>query len=132
MDLHQFYRLVTSEFTHGNLGHIVMNMLCFLMFGRTMEKLYGTAYYACINIFLGLVSNLISLALNYFMAYSLPKTAAVHQRHTLKQLARLQDNCGNMRSMKALVKSLSPVSAVSAPYFTDLVLRKPRKMHACY
>jgi membrane associated rhomboid family serine protease len=40
-----WYRLVTSMFLHGFLGHIVLNMLALWFIGRAVEQYLGTARY---------------------------------------------------------------------------------------
>jgi len=51
-----FYRIVTSEFTHGNAMHIIFNMLAFLAFGMEGERHYGTMCYAALNVWLMVIS----------------------------------------------------------------------------
>ena len=38
LDEGQWYRFITSEVTHGSIGHILMNMSMFLVWGTQLEK----------------------------------------------------------------------------------------------
>ncbi len=44
----EIWRLVTSEFVHGGLWHIVLNMYALIGFGALAERLFGTARFAFI------------------------------------------------------------------------------------
>ena len=68
----QFYRILTSEFTHGNPAHIIFNMSGLLIFGIDVEKTYGTAFYLLIHIMLMVISVLISMAFYVFMVFLVP------------------------------------------------------------
>ena len=57
IDEGQWYRLMTSELTHGNLSHILCNMCIFMVWGNDLEKHYGTMFYATLNVMLGFTSN---------------------------------------------------------------------------
>lgn len=51
-DLFQPYQLVTHMFMHGNLLHLIFNMLALFMFGSTLERVWGprrflTIYFIC-------------------------------------------------------------------------------------
>jgi hypothetical protein len=41
----------------------------FLVWGMEIERTYGTAFYASLNIMIGTLSNLMSLAIQFFVAY---------------------------------------------------------------
>ncbi len=71
-DGHQFYRIFTSEFTHGNPAHILMNMTTLLAFGVSVEKMYGTAFYAMLNFWLMVLSNGLTLVWSWFMVNIVP------------------------------------------------------------
>ena len=68
----QWYRYFTSEITHGGFSHILFNMCIFLVWGTDLEEHYGTLFYLCINLWLGLFSNLLSNLISFFQAYYLP------------------------------------------------------------
>ena len=71
-DSRQFYRMFTSEFTHGNPAHILFNMSGLLIFGVDVEKTYGTAFYMTLHFILMLVSTLMSITFYAFMAFLVP------------------------------------------------------------
>lgn len=73
LDYNQFYRIFTSEFTHGNPAHILFNMCGLLVFGVEVEKTYGTAFYAMINFWLMMISNLMNLGFLMIMVYLVPE-----------------------------------------------------------
>ena len=64
--------MFTSEFTHGNPAHILMNMSGLLVFGAEVEKTYGTSFYFVIHIMLMLVSIIMSMLFYGTMAYLVP------------------------------------------------------------
>jgi rhomboid family protein len=41
----QVWQVVTYMFLHGTIGHIFFNMLALWMFGTTMERTWGTAFF---------------------------------------------------------------------------------------
>jgi membrane associated rhomboid family serine protease len=71
-DARQFYRLLSSEFTHANPAHIMFNMSGLLVFGVDVENMYGTAYYMAINFALIVVSSILSLGFYALMAFCVP------------------------------------------------------------
>ncbi|WOI54435.1 rhomboid family intramembrane serine protease [Parvularcula sp. LCG005] len=46
----QYYRLFTPAFLHGDVGHLVINMLTFYFFGPAVEYLFGTGGFAILFI----------------------------------------------------------------------------------
>lgn len=44
----QYHRLITSAFLHGDLGHLLVNMLTFFFFAPLVEVIYGTGGLALI------------------------------------------------------------------------------------
>lgn len=58
----QYWRLVTYEFVHGNILHIVMNMWCLWSLGQLAERLFGGWQTAVIYILTGVGGGLASLA----------------------------------------------------------------------
>ena len=72
VDASQFYRIITSEFTHANPAHIVFNMAGLLAFGVEVEKTYGTAFYFVINIMLIIVSVILSMTFYVTMVFLVP------------------------------------------------------------
>lgn len=39
--INEYYRLLTSGFIHGDIGHLAFNMLTLYFFGDVVEKIYG-------------------------------------------------------------------------------------------
>lgn len=63
----EVWRLVTSMFLHGDVIHLMSNMLALHMVGPMVEKYYGKGKYALIYFTSGIMGNLLSAVLgNYF------------------------------------------------------------------
>ena len=45
----------------------------FLIWGTSLEKHYGTAFYASINLALCVISNLLTVGINFLVAYTFPR-----------------------------------------------------------
>jgi GlpG protein len=52
----QIWRLITPVFLHGNMQHLLFNMLMLYFLGSLIERLHGSAYFAGIFLMTGLVS----------------------------------------------------------------------------
>ena len=76
IDSGQYYRLFTSEITHGSPGHIMFNMVTFMLWGTDLEKYYGTAFYASVNVVIGIISNFLTIGIQFAQAYYFPVTVA--------------------------------------------------------
>lgn len=61
----QFYRILTSTFSHADLRHIFFNMITLLIFSPQLEKHHGTVDYLLNNILLIIGSSLISILILY-------------------------------------------------------------------
>ena len=72
IDAGQYYRLITSEITHGSPSHILFNMVTFMLWGTDLEEYYGTAFYASANMTLCPLSNFMNIGIEFFRAYYLP------------------------------------------------------------
>ena len=72
-DSFQFYRIISSEFTHANPAHIVFNMSGLLLFGVNVENTYGSAFYFAINVALIVISTLISLTFYLVLSLFVPQ-----------------------------------------------------------
>ena len=88
IDENQWYRLFSSEITHGSLGHILANMSMFLVWGTELEKHYGTLFYAAINLQLCLLSNLMSMGVSLFQTYYLKHTVFGYEIGGFDQLMK--------------------------------------------
>lgn len=72
---YQFYRIVTSEFTHGNLSHIIFNASTLIIFGVEVEKVYGTFFYATLHFWLMVLSQFFDIWFQFAMVYWVPDFA---------------------------------------------------------
>ncbi len=63
----EVWRLITSMFLHGDVIHLMSNMLALYMVGPMIEKYYGKGKYAIIYFVSGIIGNLLSAVLgDYF------------------------------------------------------------------
>lgn len=60
----EYYRLFTSMFLHGNLEHLLYNMLTLGAIGNTLEKNIGKVKYLAIYLLSGIVAALVSMSYN--------------------------------------------------------------------
>lgn len=60
----EYWRLLTSEFLHGGLLHLAVNMYSLWILGRLLEPLYGTLRFGVIYLISGLSASLMSVALH--------------------------------------------------------------------
>lgn len=60
------WRLFTSLFMHGNMVHLVMNMLALLLFGIPVERMVGRIQFSGYYLLFGVGANLCSLLFNTF------------------------------------------------------------------
>lgn len=57
----QYYRLITSGFTHANVYHLLCNMYSLLSIGRTMEYYYGSIRFLLIYLIILVLGNGVAL-----------------------------------------------------------------------
>ena len=50
IDRHEYWRLVTYGFLHGNLFHLTINMFCLVLWGGHLERRVGSLYFFSIYI----------------------------------------------------------------------------------
>jgi rhomboid protease GluP len=55
---HQYWRLITAEFTHGGFVHILFNLFALITFGIEVEKEYGTLFYATLHLMIMVLSQI--------------------------------------------------------------------------
>ncbi len=65
-DQGQVWRLITYQFLHANLGHVVLNMVALWVFGRATEQIFGSAKFLTFYLICGIAAALFSSALGYF------------------------------------------------------------------
>lgn len=54
----QWYRLVTANFIHLSLGHLLFNSFALIIFGPAMERMVGHVKFALFYVFAGALANL--------------------------------------------------------------------------
>lgn len=62
----QWYRVVTSMFLHGNLSHLLNNMLILYLLGNMIEERIGRWKFGAYYFLCGIVAGLVSLTAKYF------------------------------------------------------------------
>ncbi|MDX1993904.1 MAG: rhomboid family intramembrane serine protease [bacterium] len=73
----EFYRLTTSMFLHGNIAHVVFNMLSLYYIGSAIERFFGHFRFGLIYFFGGLAGSISSAILNNLNSYSVGASGAV-------------------------------------------------------
>jgi membrane associated rhomboid family serine protease len=82
----QIWQVVTYMFLHGNIGHILFNMLALWMFGTELERLWGTRtflrYYGVVGVAAAvstiLVSSLVPFAARTFYTTTIGASGAIY------------------------------------------------------
>ena len=67
VEMKQYYRVVTSALSHAENLHIFMNMLTFAYFGEQCEKIYGTVFFAFLNLWCLIIGVTFTLGYKYVM-----------------------------------------------------------------
>jgi len=98
----EFHRLFTAMFLHGDITHIIFNMLSLYYIGATVERFFGTVRFAIIYLLGGLGGSVLSVLLNGDDVFSVGASGAVfalvgaeliflyQHRKLLGQMARQQ------------------------------------------
>lgn len=61
LGLHQYWRLVSSMFMHGNLLHICLNMFTLWQVGQLVERIFGSLRFAGLYLLAGLSGSIASV-----------------------------------------------------------------------
>lgn len=61
-DLHEYYRLITSNYLHFGLDHFFNNMVVFLILGSSLEKVIGSIRYIILYTGAGIIGSVVSVA----------------------------------------------------------------------
>lgn len=72
----EYYRLFSSMFLHGNLEHLLYNMLTLGAIGSTLEKNIGKVKYLIIYLLSGIVAGLVSMSYNMEKELYIPSIGA--------------------------------------------------------
>ncbi len=59
---HEYWRLLTSLFTHADLSHLLGNALIFIVFGWMLKAYFGLIVFPVASIVIGLITNLLTIA----------------------------------------------------------------------
>jgi rhomboid protease GluP len=59
---HEYWRLLTSLFTHADLSHLLSNALIFLVFGWMLKAYFGMIAFPVASLLAGIITNLITIA----------------------------------------------------------------------
>ena len=68
----QYYRILTSTMSHQGIAHIFFNMCWMAIFGYTIEKRFGTLFFAVFNIWTMFLCNGMHMLYIYLRVYVLP------------------------------------------------------------
>jgi rhomboid protease GluP len=71
----QYWRLVTPIFLHAGIAHLATNSFSLVIFGRTVEKIFGSRKFIIIYIAAGIMGNIASFA--FSMSDSLGASGAI-------------------------------------------------------
>ncbi len=63
---HEYYRLITGAFLHGNIAHFIFNMYALYLIGSQIESFMGRAKYTVIYLFSLLSGSLLSIIFNRY------------------------------------------------------------------
>jgi|TARA_B100001059_G_scaffold227733_1_gene257959 membrane associated rhomboid family serine protease len=66
----KFWQIITHMFMHGNVQHIMFNMLALWMFGSSVESILGAKKFIFFYITCGLGAAIIQILFNYYSFYS--------------------------------------------------------------
>lgn len=71
-ELGEYWRLLTYQFVHANMGHIVFNMVALWVFGRAVEKFFGWKHFLVFYLSCGVFAALFSSLLSWMDLFELP------------------------------------------------------------
>jgi len=63
---HYYWQFITYMFTHGNISHILFNMLGLLFFGIAVEKTIGSKEFLFFYLLVGILAGLVSFLIYWF------------------------------------------------------------------
>lgn len=72
----EYFRFVTTNFLHGDLFHIISNMIGLIVFGIIVEKQLGPIRYLVLYILAGIITSIIGFAIDN--SISIGASAAVY------------------------------------------------------
>ncbi len=64
---HEWYRLLTAIFLHADFAHLAFNMVALLLFGSTIERVFGGRCFVAIYLGCGVAANGATMAYTYFL-----------------------------------------------------------------
>ena len=107
----QVWRLLTHQFVHANLGHLVFNMWALYFFGPVVEQIMGSRRYVAYYLACGVAGALFSSLLAYYGVYS-----------SIPDTPQYADFCGRLVAAAGYTATVTPwqlvpmVGASSAIY----------------
>lgn len=103
-DLFQPWQLITHMFMHGNLQHILFNMLALWMFGTAVEQVFGRKKFIFFYISAGIGAALLQITYLYFQYVSgmdLLTSSGLNQEEIIATLNEGKYNTGWEQVMNA-------------------------------
>jgi membrane associated rhomboid family serine protease len=73
----RLWQLATYLFLHGNIGHILWNMLALWMFGADLEGTWGTRRFLQFYFFCGIGAGICVVLANYLLPWGNPQIATI-------------------------------------------------------
>jgi len=68
----EWWRLVTYAFAHGDLMHLLFNMIALFFFGPVVERKYGPVEFICFYFVAAVVSSIVWVAMNFNAGFTDP------------------------------------------------------------
>ena len=79
----EWWRLVTYAFAHGDLMHLLLNMIALFFFGPLVERKYGPVEFLCFYFVAAVLSAVVWAALNFGAGATDPVTLEFYPRRCL-------------------------------------------------
>ena len=80
------YQLITHMFMHGSFGHIFMNMFALVMFGSSLEKVWGGKRFLIYYLVTGFGAAILHMGVNWIEANQVLSSFSASEAEAIKQL----------------------------------------------
>lgn len=80
------YQLITHMFMHGSFGHIFMNMFALVMFGSSLEKVWGGKRFLIYYLVTGFGAAILHMGVNWIEANQILNNFSASEADAIKQL----------------------------------------------